>query len=242
MIPAQHSFEPADIATSSADYAKRFAGEIGEWLIEVQSSFFSSLLLDLSAHTALDVGGGHGQLVEPLSNAHIQVTVLGSDERCKEQLQKLIQNKQCLFKVGSLTQIPEADKSYDLTTCIRFISHCEDWRTLIAELCRVAKQGVIIDYPPLLSGNLLAPITFRIKKLIEGNTRPFSIFTHAEICSEFERHGFTLKKRQGLFFFPMGLHRLLKRRKLSSTLENLAQTVTLRSFLGSPTLALFVPK
>ena len=164
MIPAQHSFEPADIATSSADYAKRFAGELGQWLIDVQSSLFSSLISKLVTKTALDVGGGHGQLVIPLNNAGIEVTVLGSDLRCQEQLKKFIQNNQCTFKTGPLTQIPDPDKSYDLVTCIRFISHCEDWRELVAELCRVAKNGVVIDYPPLLSGNFLAPITFHIKK------------------------------------------------------------------------------
>ncbi len=242
MIPAQHSIESADIATSSADYAKRFAGEVGQWLIDVQSSLFSSLISNLGTKTALDVGGGHGQLVEPFNKAEIKVTVLGSDPRCQEQLETFILKNQCSFKTGQLTQIPEPDKSYDLVTCIRFISHCEDWRRLVAELCRVAKDGVIIDYPPLLSGNCIAPITFQIKKLIEGNTRPFSIFTHSEICSEFELNGFMLKKRHGQFFFPMGMHRLLKNRSLSSLLEKLAHTLTLRDSLGSPSLALFVPK
>jgi hypothetical protein len=98
---------------------------------------------------------------------------------------------------------------------------------------------VLIDYPPLLSGNLLTPVTFRLKKLIEGNTRPYSIFLHREIEHEFAHHGFQLIGRGGLFLLPMGLHRLHRSPHLAEFLESIGKLGSLKRHFGSPTLALF---
>lgn len=240
MIPAAHALECADIATSSDDYARRFSGEVGAWLIETQSEAVTRLLRDRGWKTALDVGGGHGQLIQPLRALGIQTTVLGSDAVCKTRLEEEIKAGSCSFSIGALTDIPFAPKSFELATCIRFISHCEDWKKLIQELCRVASRGVLIDYPPLISSNLIAPLAFQVKKRIEGNTRPFSIFTHREIEDQFKSNGFTLERRIGQFFFPMAVHRLLKNRGLSRRLEALTEGVGLREKFGSPVVALFV--
>ncbi len=239
MIPASHATECADIVTSSEDYARRFAGEVGAWMVETQSQIVEKMLSGRGWKDAIDVGGGHGQLVRPLRSALIQPTILGSADICGRRIERERSNGECAFSVGALTEIPFAENSFDLATCIRFISHCEDWKKLIRELCRVARHGVLIDYPPLLSSNIIAPITFRIKKLIEGNTRPFSIFTHAEIFSEFEHNGFRLAARHGQFFFPMAIHRLFKNRGFSQALEGTADALRLRREFGSPVIALF---
>ena len=60
------SAETPDIETSSAAYASRFAGSAGRYLLSVQSRAVVQAIADLPPGTALDVGGGHGQLVEPL--------------------------------------------------------------------------------------------------------------------------------------------------------------------------------
>ncbi|NEO49979.1 MAG: class I SAM-dependent methyltransferase, partial [Moorea sp. SIO4A3] len=54
--------ETADIETSSEDYASRFAGEIGAWLLKVQEDATLKMLTPYPKATILDVGGGHGQL------------------------------------------------------------------------------------------------------------------------------------------------------------------------------------
>ena len=239
MIPAQHAEECADIATSSDDYARRFSGTIGAWLVDVQSQITKEILHGDRYATALDVGGGHGQLISPLTDIGARITILGSDQRCTQQIQAALSRGNCIFIAGSLENLPFPRASFDLVTSIRFISHCPNWKHLVAELCRVAKVGVFIDYPPLISSNLLAPIAFQIKKRIEGNTRPFSIFTHRDIRDEFAKHGFRLKCKKGQFFWPMAVHRLFKNRSLSVLLEGAAEALQLRSLFGSPTLALF---
>lgn len=240
MIPAKHALECADIVTSSDDYARRFAGDIGRWLIETQSALVKDVLNTRSWTSAVDVGGGHGQLVAPLHSLGYETTVLGSADICAQRLQDDIHNRRCSFVTGSLTEIPLRDNSFDLATCIRFISHCDDWRALVRELCRLSRHGVLIDYPPLMSSNIVAPFTFRIKKLIEGNTRPFSIFTHREIVQEFAKHNFTLSTRRGQFYFPMAIHRLCKSPAFSQLIEASSDVLALRKNFGSPVIALFV--
>lgn len=57
--------ETADIETSSDDYASRFAGATGAWMLDVQRDATIRLMGD-DTDSILDVGGGHGQLARPL--------------------------------------------------------------------------------------------------------------------------------------------------------------------------------
>src|SRR5262245_53053861 len=50
--------EEADVATSSADYARRFAGGVGAWFLEVQAKATVELLAPWPGASVLDVGGG----------------------------------------------------------------------------------------------------------------------------------------------------------------------------------------
>lgn len=50
--------ETADIETSSEDYASRFAGAVGAWLLKTQEDATLRMLLPYPGATVLDVGGG----------------------------------------------------------------------------------------------------------------------------------------------------------------------------------------
>jgi hypothetical protein len=121
----------------------------------------------------------------------------------------------------------------------RLISHCTAWKTLIAEMCRVAEASVIFDYPIWCSSNFLTPLLFRIKRLIEGNTRRYQIFTTRELVREFKRHGFRCCRIHKQFFFPMGVHRALKSPKISKLLEASARVLLLTRIFGSPGIIRF---
>ena len=40
-----------------------------------------------------------------------------------------------------------ADRSFDLAVSLRVLMHTPDWRQCVAELCRVARRRVIVDFP-----------------------------------------------------------------------------------------------
>lgn len=229
--------ETADIETASEDYAARFAGPSGAWMLQVQEKIVLDLLVSLKAGEVLDVGGGHGQLAFPLCREGFRVTVVASAEACRQRIAALVDSGQCRFTVGNLIELPFPDRSFDVVLCFRLATHCDHWPQLIRELCRVARRAVILDYPTSQSLNRLAPQLFRAKKMLEGNTRIFRLFRHEKISAEFRAHGFRIGRRTGQFFLPMVLHRMLKCQPLSAGAEALFSRLGLTRRWGSPVIA-----
>jgi len=232
------SREDADLHASSDEYARRFSTRVGQWMLQIQED----ALLALLSHTTesvLDIGGGHAQTAVPLYRAGKAVTVLGSSPACAGRLTPEIEAGSVSFKAGNLIQLPFGLCSFDTVVSFRLMSHCTAWKTLIAEMCRVAEHSVIFDYPIWCSTNVLTPLLFRIKKIIEGNTRKYTIFTTGELVREFKKHGFTCTAMKKQFFFPMGLHRAIGNPKVSRILEGAARSVGLTRLFGSPVIIRF---
>jgi len=226
--------ETADIETSAAGYAARFSGQVGAWMLGVQERAVRELLGTAADQTLLDVGGGHGQLAGPLARAGWRVTVLGSDPACARRIEPLTASGSVRFVAGDILALPFPDRSFDCVVSVRLLSHCERWPALVAELCRVARRAVIVDYPTRESLNRVAPALFGAKKRLEGNTRTFTLFTHREIEQAFTASGFASFDRSAQFFLPMVLHRALRCRPGSAMLESLARTAGLTRRWGSP--------
>lgn len=226
----------ADIETSSESYAQRFTGPAGEWLLATQTRLLLDLLRDRPQATVLDVGGGHAQSAGPLAEAGHSVHVLGSDSTCATRLHDLIAAHRIQFHVGDTLNLPFPDNSFDVAISLRLVPHCEDWPRLLAELCRVATDTVIIDYPCLESFNCLANLFFERKKRMEGNTRTWITFRHQQIRAVFQQLGWSDLTSKKQFFWPMVIHRQLNRPGLSTWLEAGAAGLGLRRILGSPVL------
>ena len=234
--------ETADIESSSDEYAGRFAGPAGRWMLSVQERLTLSLLKKFGLHlNILDVGGGHGQLALPLCREGHRVTVLGSAAVCARRLRPALDGGGCRFLVGDVIELPFPDRSFDLAISFRLLTHCRRWADLAGELCRVARFGVIVDYPTSQSVNRLAPALFAAKKKVEVNTRHWRLFTHGEVDRAFRERGFGSIRRRKQFFFPMVVHRMLKCRPLSAGLEAGARAAGLTRLAGSPVIARYEP-
>jgi len=239
----------ADIETSTYEYATRFSGPVGEWLLEVQAqllreAFRHSMRGHQGIVRILDVGGGHLQIArafrdEILSGA-VHYCIQGSDDSTKMQWNTSEFREKVQYEVGDLFEMAIPPGSFNAVFCIRLLPHYPEWRSLIGELCRIASRAVIVDYPPLASSNVMYPIFFPVKKLFEKSTRTFALFSHREVTQAFETNGFGLCSRKGQFFLPMVGHRALKMVDLSRNLEKVAGRLGLREALGNPTIAAFV--
>ena len=234
--------ETADIHTAADEYAARFAGPVGEWMLAVQERITRRLLPVPTGSAVLDVGGGHGQLAVPLCRDGWRVTVLGSAESCRHRVREVVDSGACSFVVGNVLELPFPDHAMDVALCFRLLTHCARWPELVRELCRVARHAVIVDYPTSQSLNAIAPALFGAKKKYEQNTRHWMLFRHRQVREEFARHGYELTAQTKQFFLPMVLHRMLKTRALSRGSEAVCRALGLTRRWGSPVIARFAPR
>lgn len=236
MEPGRRTLETPDIETSSANYATRFAGPAGRYLLAVQSASVRAELDGLAPGTALDLGGGHGQLVDLLRDGGWKVTVHGTSAECERNLRELHGQRSCEFLQGSLFELPLPDQSVDLVIAVRLISHVEDWPRLVAEMCRVARRAVVIDYPSKSALNALTPLLFGLKKSLEGNTRTYASFTRDELCEVFQQHGFRYRSETKQFLLPMVAHRAFKGAAPLRWAEDAFRVSRLTALAGSPSI------
>lgn len=233
--------ETPDVETASEDYARRFAGPVGEWFLEVQARTTLELAEPWMGGSVLDVGGGHGQIAAPLAEAGCAVTVLGSEAACAERLRPLVDSGRVRLDAGDLARLPYAADAFDVVVSFRLLPHLERWRDVVTELCRVARHAVIVDYPTRRSVNAVADALFGVKKGIEGNTRPFTVFADAEVEAAFASAGFRPTGRRPQFLFPMALHRSLRSATVARGLEALASGVGATRHFGSPVILRLQP-
>ncbi len=237
MTTTHKNQENADIETASDDYASRFSGAIGKWMLKKQSDIVLGLLEGKPNAKVLDVGGGHAQLALPLIDQGFTITVHGSAEECSNRIKKMIANDKCKFVCSSMFELPFEDASVDTLLCFRLITHCNEWPRLVTELCRVAQHSIIIDYPTSKSLNAISSgKLFSFKKKLEGNTRTWRLFNRKELEDEFQKHGFRCKIEKKQFFLPMVLHRKLCCPRLSELAENICSALGLTKLWGSPVI------
>jgi 2-polyprenyl-3-methyl-5-hydroxy-6-metoxy-1,4-benzoquinol methylase len=228
--------EDADVETSSEAYARRFAGPVGDFFLKVQAAATLDLLRPWPSARVLDVGGGHGQLTGPLVQAGCDVTVYGSDPSCEARVREWTAAGRARFRSGELLSIPFPDRAYDVVLSYRLLSHVRRWPELVAELARLARAAVVVDYPTRRSLNVVAGPVFRLKKGVEKDTRPFAVFRDAEIEAAFAAHGFAPTGRRPQFLLPMAFHRAAGSAVLARALERVAGVAGLTRVLGSPVI------
>ena len=81
------------------------------------------------------------------------------------------------------------DRSFDVSISLRLLPHvraCRSWW----RVGRVARTAVVVDYPTRRSVNAVAGLFFGLKQGVEGDTRPFRVFSDGEIEEAFAAHGF----------------------------------------------------
>jgi len=228
--------ETPDVETSSDDYARRFAGAVGSYFLDVQAGITLRMLAPWPGGRVLDVGGGHAQLA-PLLVAHgYRVTVAGSKEICRARLDRSLPEGAFGFQACDLLNLPFPDRSFDAVLAFRLLAHLESWRQQVAELCRVADKAVIVDYSDTRGFNALYGPLFDWKKRLEGNTRSFLTFRPGDVPGECARHGFRQHVVQREMFVPMVVHRALGRAGFSRTVEKASSILGLTRALGSPVI------
>jgi len=226
----------ADVETASEDYAQRFSGECGRYFMEVQTCIAINSLKSYPNASVLDVGGGHAQLAIPMMDAGFRVTVAGSADSCRNRLDRLLPSGGVAYQTCDLLNLPFKEQSFDIGIAFRLLPHVPEWKRQIAEVCRISRKAVLIDYPDIRSWNIMNRVLFRAKKAFEGNTRPFSMFSRKQILREFRGHEFNRVAMWPEYFLPMVIHRFIRSQMTSNVLETIPKITGMTRLFGSPVI------
>jgi 2-polyprenyl-3-methyl-5-hydroxy-6-metoxy-1,4-benzoquinol methylase len=226
--------ETPDIETASDDYARRFSGNIGQYLLNVQSDITLALLKPHKLVTILEVGGGHAQLAPQLIDAGYKVTVTGSSNICRKRLDTVLPHDSFDYVTCDLLNLPYEDNHFDAVLAFRLLPHLENWQKLVSEMARVSNRIVIFDYPDIRSFNFLYSSLFRVKKAFEKNTRSFRLFSRKEVLQVLKNQDYGKFILKPQFFMPMVFYRLINSVLISKTLEHFFLSLGLTYLFGSP--------
>lgn len=228
--------DEADADTATDDYARRFAGPVGEWFLEVQRRIVLDLLAPWPGGTVLDLGGGHAQVAGSLVAAGHSLTVAGSRETCRERLDRTLPPGSFTYRTADLLDLPWPDRSFDVALSLRFLSHVVRWERLLQEMCRVARHAVVLDYADRNSFNLIAGPLFAAKRKMERNTRRYHVFDRGQLVRAFRGHGFGRPVACPEFFLPMVVHRGVGRAPFTRGVEGVCRALGVTRLLGSPVI------
>ncbi len=231
-----------DLVSSSPSYARRFAGRAGAYLLARQDEGIRRAVQSLGQAPldVLDVGGGHAQVAPVLAQLGHRVVVHGSVAASLEQIPELQRRYPNAIdtRVGPIWTLPARDGEFDLVVAIRMLGHVSRWEALLAELCRVTRRCVLVEFAAASGAQRLSQRMFGIKRHLEGDTRRFATYEVRRVEAELERLGFRVRVVDRQFALPIVLHRILREPRVSRVLEGICAAIGLTRRLGSPVLLL----
>src|SRR5262245_14064080 len=220
--------------------ALRFGGPIGRLLLETQERVLLDFLGDPAGQEVVDVGTGTGRAALSLASRRAQVTGLDASQ---EMLDVAIRRAAAAglpitFRVGDAHALDAPDRAFDAAVSFRVLMHTPGWRQCIAELCRVSRHRVVIDYPARASAASLQAVTRRVAHALGRPAEAYRVFSHAAIREAFAAHGFAIARVHKQFVLPIALHKSINSRAWTERSEAWLDRLGLLARLGSPVTVL----
>jgi len=221
---------------SAEEYDKdRFGGSFGCYLANREVEILSSLI-QVHAGKVLDVGAGTGKLSLPLLQSSIDVVSIDSSEAMLRIADEKARGKALHLRAvtGDVHNLCFNDNSFECVICSRALMHFSDWRKGISELCRVARDVVVLDFPPLLSLAGLSGPFRKLKTVFGAKTPGHRVFLFRSIIRELQRNNYRIVSVRKDYFLPVAFHRLLNWPRLSLGIEKVFEVVGLVKLVGAP--------
>jgi 2-polyprenyl-3-methyl-5-hydroxy-6-metoxy-1,4-benzoquinol methylase len=214
----------------------RFSGPIGTLLAETQEQVLVDFLPALDGARVLDVGTGTGRAALLLARRGAVVTGVDASVQMLEVARGRVQHEglSVVFDVGDAHHLAFADRSFDAAVSLRVLMHTPDWRQCLAELCRVARRRVVVDYPALASAAAVQAAGRRIAAAMGSGTEAYRVFRAGVVAAELARHGFAIHAEHRQFVLPIALHKAFDSRSLTIGVEGALARLGLLKLFGSP--------
>lgn len=102
-------------------------------------------IAEVANKSVLDLGCGYGKFSRLWKDRGARL-VAGIDFS-KNMLERAKKKSSCFFLMGDAFKIPFKDSSFDVVTCVGVANYYENVDALLEEICRVAREEVILTFP-----------------------------------------------------------------------------------------------
>jgi ubiquinone/menaquinone biosynthesis C-methylase UbiE len=216
--------------------AMRFSGPIGTLLAETQERVLAAFLGPVEGRRVLDVGTGTGRAALALARRGAHVTgVDASPEMLRvAKARAAEQGVEADFGVGDAHTLAFGDRSFSAAVSLRVLMHTPDWRMCLQELCRVAEDRVVFDYPAACSAAAIQSVTRRLAAAAGRPVEAYRVLRSHEVRRAVEACGFRVEREHRQFVLPIALHKAVGSRAATVAVEQALAAVGLLRLLGSP--------
>ncbi len=226
----------ADPATAREFDESRFGGEVGQLVATAQEQVLTEFLGNLQGTTALDVGCGTGRAALVLARLGARVTALDSSSEMLRvgRMNAEVAGLHIEFVPGDASSLVFPDASFDQVVSLRMLMHTPDWRRCLSEMCRVARQRVVVDYPPLMSASVFQVLFRRLVHMTGRRVEAYHVIRTDAVRSALEAEGYHVTRLHRQFVLPIALHKWIGSRRFTERSEAVLSAMGLLILFGSP--------
>ena len=227
----------ADPGTARTFDDKRFGGPIGGLVASTQAKTLADFVGRIQHRRILDVGTGTGRAALLLARGGASVTAIDASDEMLQVARSRADAEgvgNIRFHRGDAHHLDFGDRSFDVVCCLRVLMHTPRWNDVLSELCRVADQLVIVDYPSATSVAWLESVTRRVLYRGGLKTEPYRVFRAQTIADAFDRNGFRIRSVHRQFVLPIAFHKAIGSRRFTQRTEDLLDRMGLLRRFGSP--------
>jgi ubiquinone/menaquinone biosynthesis C-methylase UbiE len=199
----------ADPAMAERFEAMRFSGPIGRLIAETQEQQIAAFLGSLKGQRILDVGTGTGRAAIALARRGAVVTGIDASAEMLQVAERRAHEAgaSVTFARGDAHRLDFADRSFDAVVCLRVLMHTPDWQQSLKELCRVANDRVIFDYPARWSTAALQAAARRLAQVFDSRVEAYRVFSSRAIARALDAEGFRVTGQHRQFVLPIAVHK-----------------------------------
>jgi ubiquinone/menaquinone biosynthesis C-methylase UbiE len=226
----------ADQAVAEGFDALRFSGPIGTYLLETQERLLLESLAPFDGRRILDVGTGTGRAALTLARAGASVTGMDASTEMLAVARARAAAAGLAIELvpGDAHHLPFADRGFDHAVCFRVIMHTPDWAQCLAELCRVTRGRLVIDFPGRRSAAALESAARRLALAVGRRTEAYRVFSESSVREVLRRGGFRVVAVHKQFVLPIAFHKATGSLGFTRGVEGGLAALGLLRLFGSP--------
>lgn len=218
--------------------AMRFSGPIGTLVAESQEGVLFDFLGEIAGRAIVDVGTGTGRGALALAQRGARVCGVDASSEMLAVARKRAgaAGLDIDFVTGDAHALVLGDRSVDAAVSLRVLMHTPGWQQCVAELCRVSRRQVVVDFPAAASVALFQSLARRWG--LAHDREAYRVFTLRTIRRAFATHGFAVTRVHRQFVLPIALHKSIGSRAFTRRSEGALRIVGLLRLFGSPVTVL----